>query len=266
MSQTALERIRLSEFARTPYLNVLTYPVLDIKVARSRLEQLEELGVEEVVFEGRTKIGRLGLVGIGTVSGVVRGVIGGRVHAVKIRRADANRESMLEEYRLTEIANRIGVGAQAFAATRDFMVMQLVDGEDLEDHLRAIRGVGTRARVREILHLLLNQCRKLVLIDLDHGQQVWPHHRHSQHRRGRHGHAAPLPVGPAPAILGGVRTARGAPLPPRAHGRGGIGSASPHRIHVTGRILNQPAAALPWLSGRRRAYAGCLPARPGNSQ
>ena len=43
-------------------------------------------------------------------------------------------------------------------------------GEDLEDHLRAVKGVGTRARAREILHLLLNQCRKLDLIDLDHGQ------------------------------------------------------------------------------------------------
>jgi len=170
LSQTASERIRLDEFARTPYLNVLTYPSLDLKAARSRIDQLEELGVEEVVFEGRTKIGRLGLVGIGTVSVVVRGMIDGRVHALKIRRTDANRESMLEEFRLTEIANRIGVGAQAFAATRDFMVMQLVEGEDLEDHLRSISGVGTRGRAREILHLLLNQCRKLDLIDLDHGQ------------------------------------------------------------------------------------------------
>jgi putative serine/threonine protein kinase len=77
---------------------------------------------------------------------------------------------MLEEYRLTLIANRIGVGAQAYAVTRDFMLMQLVEGSDLEEHLRSISGVGTRARVREILHLLLNQCRKLDLIDLDHGQ------------------------------------------------------------------------------------------------
>jgi putative serine/threonine protein kinase len=168
--QTLSERIRLDGFARTPYLNVLTYPGLDLKAARARVRQLGKLGVEEVVFEGRTKIGRLGLVGIGTVSVVVRAVAIGRVHALKIRRTDANRKDMLEEFRLTEMANRIGVGAQAFAVTKDFMLMQLVEGKDLEEHLRSIAGVGTRARVREIIHLLLNQCRKLDLIGLDHGQ------------------------------------------------------------------------------------------------
>jgi putative serine/threonine protein kinase len=126
--------------------------------------------VEEVIFEGRTKIGRLGLVGIGTVSLVVRGVVGGRIHALKIRRTDANRGSMREEYRLTQLANRIGVGAYSFAVTDDFMLMQLVEGGDLEEHLRSIEGVGTRGRAREIIHLLLNQCRKLDLIGLDHGQ------------------------------------------------------------------------------------------------
>jgi putative serine/threonine protein kinase len=170
LSQTQSERIRIDEFVRTPFLNVLTYPRLDLEAAGSRVRQLEKLGVEEVLFEGRTKIGRLGLVGIGTVSVVVRGVVGGRIHALKIRRMDANRESMMEEYRLTQIANRIGVGAQALAATEDFMLMQLVEGRDLEEHLRSMSGVGTRARAREVLHLLLNQCRKLDLIDLDHGQ------------------------------------------------------------------------------------------------
>ena len=95
---------------------------------RERLKQLERLGVTEVAFEGRTKIGRLGLVGLGTVSVVVRAVVEGRVHALKIRRTDANRESMAEEYRLTQMANRVGVGAFAFEATEDFILMQLVEG------------------------------------------------------------------------------------------------------------------------------------------
>ena len=40
----------------------------------------------------------------------------------------------------------------------------------MDDHLRTVTGRGTRGRVREIIHLILNQCRKLDLIDLDHGQ------------------------------------------------------------------------------------------------
>jgi putative serine/threonine protein kinase len=170
LSQTALERIELGEFGRMPYLQVLTYPRPNLGAARTRLKQLDKLGVTHVSFGGRTKIGRLGLLGIGTVSVVVRGTVGGNEHALKIRRLDANRESMLEEYRLTGIANRIGVGAFAFSASRDFMLLQLVDGEEIDDHLRMIRGIGTRGRVREIIHRLLNQCRKLDLIGLDHGQ------------------------------------------------------------------------------------------------
>lgn len=153
-----------------PYLQVLTYPRPNLTVARARLKQLQKLGVTHVSFGGRTKIGRLGLVGIGTVSIVVRATVDGEERALKIRRCDANRSSMYEEYRLTGVANRVGVGAYAYSASRDFMLMQLVEGEEIEDHFRAIKGVGTRGRVREIIHRLLNQCRKLDLIALDHGQ------------------------------------------------------------------------------------------------
>jgi putative serine/threonine protein kinase len=170
LSQTASEQIRISEFVRTPYLQVLTYPRPNIAVAKSRLKQLEKLGVSDVSFGGRTKIGRLGLVGLGTVSVVVRATVNGNEEALKIRRCDANRISMMDEYKLTGTANRIGVGAYAVAATKDFMVMHLIEGEDINDHLRTIKGIGTRGRVREIIHRLLNQCRKLDLVGLDHGQ------------------------------------------------------------------------------------------------
>lgn len=160
----------MDEFVRIPYLNVLTYPRPSLRSANPRLSQLKRLGVEEIIFEGRTKLGRLGLVGLGTVSVVVKVVVRGRIDALKIRRMDANRESMIGEYKLTQMANRTGVGAYAFEATRDMMVVQLVEGEELEDHVTGIGGKGTRARLREIVHVLLNQCRKLDLVGLDHGQ------------------------------------------------------------------------------------------------
>lgn len=170
LSQIQSERIQLDEFIRTPYLSVLTYPRPNLAVARSRLKQLQKLGVAEIIFEGRTRIGRLGLVGIGTVSVVVRANIGGTTYALKIRRTDANRENMFQEYELTKLANRVSVGAFAYEASKDFMLMQLIDGQDLYEHLKTIKGIGTRGRTREVTHLILNQCRKLDLVNLDHGQ------------------------------------------------------------------------------------------------
>ena len=169
-SQTPLERIEVSKFIRTPYLQVLTYPKPNLKIAKTRLSQLSKLGVTHVAFGGRTRIGRLGLVGLGTVSVVVRAMVRGEEMALKIRRTDANRPSMFDEFRLTQTANRIGVGAYAFDASKDLLLLQLIEGEDLDDHFRSFSGIGTRRRTREVLHRLLNQCRKLDLVGLDHGQ------------------------------------------------------------------------------------------------
>ena len=170
MSAIPSEQIQIRDFDRTPYLEVLTYPKPDLQVAEARIKQLEKLGVTKIMFEGRTKIGRLGLVGIGTVSVVVKATVNEKEQALKIRRRDANRKDMFDEFGYTRTANRVGVGAYALAATTDFMVMQLVKGEEIDDYLKTIKGRGTRGRLREIIHKLLNQCRKLDLMGLDHGQ------------------------------------------------------------------------------------------------
>jgi putative serine/threonine protein kinase len=169
--QTASETIPVEEFDRMPYLTILTYPRPDLIQAKSRIKQLAKLGIQQVTFEGRTKIGRLGLVGIGTVGLVVKGTgSGDEVYALKLRRTDANRESMAEEFRLTQLANRVRVGAPVYRCTKDVMFMRYIKGVELEDYVKAATGRGSAKRVRELAHALLNQCRKLDLIGLDHGQ------------------------------------------------------------------------------------------------
>jgi putative serine/threonine protein kinase len=169
--QTTPETIAVQQFDRMPYLTILTYPRPNLKQAKLRIKQLVELGIERVTFEGRTKIGRLGLVGIGTVGLVVKGTgKGDEVYALKIRRTDANRESLKEEFSLTQLANRVRVGAQAYKCTNDVMSMRYVKGVELEDYVKATSGKGSAKRIRELAHSLLNQCRKLDLIGVDHGQ------------------------------------------------------------------------------------------------
>ena len=170
MSATQLERAPLSELTRTPFIQILTYPKISTRVAESRIRQLKTLGVEELVFRGRTKIGRLGLLGLGTVGVVVQAEAEGRSYALKIRRTDANRPDMNDEFRLTSLANRVGVGAPVFRRTKDLMLMGLLDYIEIEEWLRALEGPGRRSKVREMIHQTLNQCRKLDIISLDHGQ------------------------------------------------------------------------------------------------
>ena len=164
------ERATLDQLVRTPYVQILTYPKISLRAAKSRLKQLGQLGVESLTFEGRAKVGRLGLLGIGTVGVVVRCTAGGADYALKIRRTDANRPSMAEEYALTSFANRLGIGAPVRGHTKDFLLMKLLDYVEFSDWIRQLKGEGTRMLAREMVHEVLNQCRKLDIMGLDHGQ------------------------------------------------------------------------------------------------
>lgn len=170
MSQTLSEQVSISNLVRTPYIRVLTYPKISLRAARSRLAQLDKLGVERLIFEGRSKIGSLGILGIGTVSVVAKAEVGEEVYALKIRRTDANRSRMKEEFELTRLGNRIGIGAIAVSHTRDLLLLQYLDYVELHAWFKSLRGPERRAKARGMLHRVLNQCRKLDIMGLDHGQ------------------------------------------------------------------------------------------------
>jgi len=48
--------------------------------------------------------------------------------------------------------------------------MQYLGPVELQEYIGEMSGKGTARRVRETVHSLLNQCRKLDLIGLDHGE------------------------------------------------------------------------------------------------
>lgn len=170
LSQTQLVRVPIDNLAAAPYISVLTYPNISLSSAKSRIRQLGELGVSEIIFEGKTKIGKLCILGLGTVSLVVKAISSGQLFALKIRRTDSNRKSMYQEFKLTTLANRIGVGAKAVGCTKDLMLMQLLDYVELHDWFKNLKGKEGRSKAKFVVHKILNQCRKLDIIGLDHGQ------------------------------------------------------------------------------------------------
>jgi putative serine/threonine protein kinase len=164
------EHASLEQLTSTPYIQVLTYPKMSLPAARSRVRQLQKLGVTELVFDGRSKIGRLGILGIGTVGVVVQAMVGEKEYALKIRRTDANRKNMDEEVRIATLANKVGVGPPVAAHSKDFILMKLLRSQELDVWLKGLSGRGTRDEAREMVHALLNQCRKLDIMGIDHGQ------------------------------------------------------------------------------------------------
>jgi len=92
------------------------------------------------------------------------------VRALKIRRTDANRPDMEQEVRITSMVNRLGIGPTVYDHSKDFILMRLLDYVELEEWLRGLRGQGTREAARTMVHSILNQCRKLDIMGVDHGQ------------------------------------------------------------------------------------------------
>ena len=77
---------------------------------------------------------------------------------------------MADEARVTLLANKVGVGPELYAHTEDLILMKLLRSQELDDWLRGLHGPGTRDQARLTVHQLLNQCRTLDIMGLDHGQ------------------------------------------------------------------------------------------------
>ena len=109
------------------------------------------------------------ILGKGCVGIVVRATFDNSQVALKIRRGDANRATMVEEGRLLRIANSVGVGPRLIAATKNLLVMEYFNGLPL---FRWVDGLNIRGsfRVERVLSQLLTDCFRLDAIGLDHGE------------------------------------------------------------------------------------------------
>ena len=160
----------LSSLAKPPYNRLVAYPSGDPDEVESRIRQLRQLEVTGLDFQGRLKTDRLSVLGKGVVGIVVIGVTGSRRIAVKIRRVDSRRASLIHEAELLKSANSLGVGPECLGGTADVLAMELVEGLSLPLWLESLKGRGRRARVRSVVRPLLEQCVRMDAYGLDHGE------------------------------------------------------------------------------------------------
>lgn len=160
-------RLEVYELVNEPYSYVLGYPRCSRDELESRVSELKSMDVKGIIFEGSSMIGKLNILGKGCVSVVVKAVLDNRTVALKIRRLDADRESMEREANFLNIANSVDVGPKLVAMSKNFLVMQLADGEKMVDW---IKHDLEDQQVRSVARQVLEQCFRLDGIGLDHGE------------------------------------------------------------------------------------------------
>jgi putative serine/threonine protein kinase len=150
-----------------PYASVLCYPKPSEAEVQKRLVELHEHGVEAVVFAGKANAFNVPVLGKGFVGIVVTAHLGGESVALKIRRVDADRAGLEHEAQMLAKANDVQVGPRLIGVSKNFLLMQLIDGAVLPEWLDAHK---ERAHVRGVLNDVLEQCWRLDAAGLDHGE------------------------------------------------------------------------------------------------
>lgn len=143
---------------KSRYLYVLTYPSISLNAARQRLVELSMLGVDKLVFEGPVEINGVHVIAKGTTGVVVKGVRKHQKVAIKIRRVDANRQSLLGEATKLRLANAAGIGPRLLAVSRNFLVWSFVEGIELEEWI-------LQAETRDVRKVVSELFRQAIILD-----------------------------------------------------------------------------------------------------
>jgi putative serine/threonine protein kinase len=150
-----------------PYASVLCYPRASETELQSRLEELREHQVKAIEFAGETSAFNVPVLGKGFVGIVVIAHLNGQRAALKIRRIDAGRLGLQHEAQMLFKANLGQVGPKLMGVSKNFLLMQLINGNLLPDWLEKHK---EKDHVRNVLNDILEQCWRLDNVGLDHGE------------------------------------------------------------------------------------------------
>jgi putative serine/threonine protein kinase len=149
------------------YASIICYPTPSKMEIKKRLQELQKLGIRALEFSGTKEAFNVPVLGKGCVGIVTIAYRNGEKTALKIRRIDADRARMLREAEMLRKANSANVGPKLLVVSKNFLLMQFIDGDLLPEWLDKRRG---KALMRKVLREVLEQCWRLDVAGLDHGE------------------------------------------------------------------------------------------------
>jgi len=158
----------ISAFTKDPYKKILAFPKPKNSEIKKRIIELKKLGIVHVSFTGPLQIEKCQILGKGYVGMVVLARQNRRLVALKIRRVDSPRKNMSDEAKLLKTANKINVGPKFIKNSKNFLVMEFVDGEKIIDWAK--KSQTKSKELRSVINSVLKECYLLDNAGLDHGE------------------------------------------------------------------------------------------------
>ena len=162
--------ISIKKFVNEPYSEILGYPKATSRQLKSRITELEKLKIKSISLEGPTTIGKNAILGKGYVGVVVLAKRGNKQVALKIRRTDSQRDEMKREASLLKLVNTVKVGPKMIDASKNFLVMEYIDGIKISEWINQLKGVGSSKKLKSTIKKILEDCYRLDMLNFDHGE------------------------------------------------------------------------------------------------
>ena len=158
----------ISVFKKDPYNKILAFPKVKDSEIEKRIVELKKLGVTHVSFTGPLRIEKCNILGKGYVGMVLLAKKEKEIFALKIRRTDSPRKNMTNEAKLLSIANKIGIGPKFIKNSKNFLLMEFIDGEKIIDWAK--KSKIKSKDLRSVINNVLRECYLLDNAGLDHGE------------------------------------------------------------------------------------------------
>jgi len=159
--------IIIEKLNEEPYASIICYPRPSKVELKKRSKELQKLGIKALEFAGEKEAFNTPVLGKGCVGIVTIAYRNREKVALKIRRVDADRARMQQEAAMLKKANSTSVGPKFLGVSKDFLLMQFIDGDLLPEWLD--KRVG-KTLARNVLREVLEQCWRLDMASLDHGE------------------------------------------------------------------------------------------------
>ena len=145
----------ISVFTKESYKKILSFPKPRDTEIKKRIIELKKLGVSHVSFTGPLQIEKCHILGKGYVGMVVLAKQNHKVVALKIRRNDSPRKNMTNEAKLLKIANKLEIGPKFIKNSKNFLIMEYIDGEKIIDWAKK-----SETKAKEIRSVVKNVLRE----------------------------------------------------------------------------------------------------------